>query len=227
MSANGVQESDPEKEPEMEELTDRIRRRMESRYRRLCFVQQELANLDTAAGNLRAAPAESFEDFVFGQIDFSLYRKIEEEEFRLLFDEGLEDFSEGFYVKAFGMGREDVRKTINGAYLKIGPYRACKKAGPLILSIMRTLHASLEFAPLFCREELEDEKQYRGLIAALDGVEIRHHDGMITQLFAPGDGTGALCGTFHPQGKAYTIPLVSTPPAAAPAAQSSSRAPKS
>jgi hypothetical protein len=56
-------------------------------------------------------------------------------------------------------------------------------------------------------EEVAGAEQYRALIAALDGVEIRHGDGMTTRLFVPKDGT-ALCGTFYPQGKAHTINLL-------------------
>jgi len=190
------------------ELTERIRRRVESRYRRLCFVQKELAKLDAAVKQCGAEPpAGQFEDFVFAQIDFSIYKKIDDEEFTLIFDEGLDDYTEVFFTKAFGMGREAVRKIIRMAYIKIGPFWVCKKADPLLLSIMRTLHTSLEFAPLFSREELAGEEQYRALITALDGVEICHGDGMTTRLFVPEAGA-ALCGTFYPQGKAHTISLL-------------------
>jgi hypothetical protein len=197
MNGNGEQEGSAEA------LTTRIGRRLERRYRRLCFVQRELARLDAA--EKPEAPG-SFEDFVFGQIDFSIYKKIDEEEF-CLFDEGLEDYDEGFFVKAFGMNRKDTGGIIGGAYVKVGNFRVCKKADPLLLSIMRSLHTSLEFVPLFLKEELENEEQYRALIAALDGVEVRHSDGMTTRLFVP-KNERALCGTFHPLGKAHTITLL-------------------
>jgi hypothetical protein len=198
------------------ELTERIGRRIESRYRRLCFVQKEFVKLNAAAkqyaekesvGTSPSGSSGGFEDFVFAQIDFSVYKKIDVKEFSLIFEEGLEDYDEAFFIKAFGIDRKAVQKTIETAYIKIGPFRVCKKADPLLLSIMRTLHTSLEFAPILRLEEVASEEQYRALIAALDGVEIRHSDGMMTRLFSPKDGTG-LCGTFYPQGKAHTIKLL-------------------
>jgi hypothetical protein len=209
-----------------DELTALVRRRIESRYRRICCVHRELAKVNAAArrktGNGGgadkggAAFGGSFEDFVFGQIDFSEYQKIGAEEFTLLFDEGLSDFDETFYQKAFKTSRESIRQTILRSYIQAGPFYVCKKASPLILSIMRSLHTSLEFAPLLAPSDLgndagggaERDAQYRSLAAALDGVVIRHDDGMETRLFAPEKGGGALCGTFHPLGKAHTITLI-------------------
>jgi hypothetical protein len=206
-----------------DELTALVRRRVESRYRRICRVHRELAKVDAAArrelgrrGEAGAAFGGSFEDFVFGQIDFSEYQKIGAEEFTLLFDEGLSDFDETFYQKAFNTNRENIRQTIFRSYIKIGAFYVCKKAGPLILSIMRSIHTSLEFAPLFVPSDLENgangaaerDARYRSLAAALDNVVIRHDDGMETRLFAPEEGGAVLRGTFHPFGKAHTITLI-------------------
>ncbi|MDR0403681.1 MAG: hypothetical protein LBH35_08855 [Treponema sp.] len=237
-----------------ETVTALIRRRIESRYRRIRFVYQELAKVDAriraesrpadsgpsvypagpaapanaAAGKSGppgaksgAAYGGSFEDLVFSTIDFSVYRKIDAEEFSLLFDEGLEDFAETFYQKAFKTNRENIRKTIFRFYLKAGPFYVCRKINPLILSIMRSVHTSLEFAPLLAPDDLDEDSagQYGAIIAALDGVAIRHDDGMETRLFirrpetaktaAEMNGKAApLWGTFHPFGKAHTIPLL-------------------
>ncbi|MDR1929074.1 MAG: hypothetical protein LBQ44_00455 [Treponema sp.] len=225
MNGSGARDGAPE--DRAGDLTALIRRRIESRYRRLCFVQQELAKLDAAASETASPGTEtsgtedgapggsgvlpgSFEDFVFARIDFSIYKKIDDGEFRLLFEEGLDDYSGEYLKEAFGMGREEVRDAIAAAYVKIGPFRVCKKAGLTLLSIMRTLHSSLDFAPLFHRGEVSGGEQYRALIAALDGVEIRHGDGMTTRLFVPHQGS-ALCGTFHPLGKAHTLTLIPAP----------------
>jgi hypothetical protein len=232
-----------------EAVTALIRRRIESRYRRIRFVHQELAKVDAKIraegragtsdhppepalarppgpalvhppGPTPAHPPRpdyngSFEDLVFSTIDFSVYRKIDAEEFSLLFDEGLEDFGESFYQKAFKTNRENIRKTIFRFYLKAGPFYVCRKTNPLILSIMRSLHTSLEFAPLLVPDDLAGDDQFRAIIAALDGVVIRHDDGMETRLFVRGpepnakpEGQAALWGTFHPLGKAHTIPLL-------------------
>jgi hypothetical protein len=188
-----------------------VRRRIESRYRRIGFVHSELVKL---AGKQKdgTAPGGSFEDFVFSTIDFSVYQKIPAEEFALLFDEGLSDFDEEFYRKAFGTDRENVRQTIFRSYIRVGPFYVCRKSTPLILSIMRSVHTSLEFAPLFTAADLgegaEAEERRRSLIAALDGVVIRHDDGAETALFVPDAEDAALCGTFYPQGKAHTVILI-------------------
>jgi hypothetical protein len=201
----------------VETLTNTIRRRIESRYRRICFVYGELAKLDVAAKGSGApgtsvkdnadgsAAAGSFEDFVFSRIDFSIYKKIDAEEFRLLFDEGLADYEEEFFRKAFAMNREKVRETIESSYIRAGPFYVCKSAGPLLLSIMRTLHTSLEFAPLLSGNDVADAEQLGLLTAALDGVVIRHDDGMETRLFMKGS---SLYGTFRPVNKAYTVMLI-------------------
>ncbi|MDR1142956.1 MAG: hypothetical protein LBK77_01905 [Spirochaetaceae bacterium] len=199
-----------------EALINTIRRRIESRYRRICFVHRELAKLDAAAKRSGApgasakdkaegnAAAGSFEDFVFSRIDFSIYKKIDAEEFRLLFDEGLSDYEELFFRKAFAMNRKQVRETIRASYIRVGPFYVCKGAGPLLLSIMRTLHTSLEFAPLLTGNDAADAEQLGLLRAALDGVVIRHDDGMETRLFIKDN---SLYGTFRPMNKAYTLML--------------------
>ena len=199
-------------------LTALIRRRVESRYRRVCHVRRELAKLSEHSNEdgENKAYGGSFDDFVFSSIDFSLYNKIEAEEFTLLFDEGLADYDENFYHRAFGTNRDAVRETIFRSYIRAGPFYVCKRANPLILSIMRSVHTSLEFAPLLSPADLneDDRNQYPALVAALSGVVIRHNDGMETRLFAPGPNDGAfmpgaaLCGTFHPEGKAHTMVLI-------------------
>jgi hypothetical protein len=200
------------------ELTALIRRRVESRYRRVCHVRRELAKLseqrneDGETGVYNG----SFDDFVFSSIDFSVYHKIAAEEFNLLFDEGLSDYDEDFYHRAFGTNRDNIRQTIFRSYIHVGPFYVCKRANPLILSIMRSVHISLDFAPLLSPADLNEgeRNQYPALVAALSGVVIRHNDGMETRLFAPGPDEGAfmsgaaLCGTFHPEGKAHTIILI-------------------
>ncbi|MDR0599631.1 MAG: hypothetical protein LBG84_06060 [Treponema sp.] len=221
-----------------EALVALVKRRVESRYRRILFVHQELAKLDAAAAKAKrngpgaeffAAGGQnaprSFEDFVFSQIDFSLYKKIEAAEFLLLFDQGLEDFDEPFFTKAFKMDREKVRALIAGSYLRAGPFYVCKSAGPLLLSIMRTLHSSLEFAPLLSGDDLSSGEQLRAAAGALNGMVIRHGDGRETRLFTPDAadraktttnaeaaetrrGPPLLCGAFYPLGKAYTITLI-------------------
>ncbi|MDR0447425.1 MAG: hypothetical protein LBH07_02025 [Treponema sp.] len=185
----------------MNDLVDLVRRRIESRYRRILFVHQELAKLDSAP---KAIPGESFEDFVFRQIDFSRYNKIDSEEFRMLFDDGLTDFGESFYREKFGMNREEIRKIISGTYKKTGSFFICNKTSPLLLSIIRTVHTSLEFAPILSAEDFADLEQFDNVLGLLNGMAIHHDDGMETVLFQT---QTALWATFYPLGKAYTIAL--------------------
>ena len=224
--------------PDAGTLIETLNRRLESRYRRIKFVYQELARLNSVlksvdtppaavpAGGVPAAAASraiagvpaatapqaiagggSVEDLVFKNIDFSVYKKIEEEEFRLLFDEGLEDYDDDFFENAFKMSRAEVRIIILSSYIKIGPFFVCKKSGPLLLAIMRTLQTSLDFAPVLTVTDTESQSRYSALTSALDGVGIRHGDGTETRLFVPREGA-ALSGTFHPLGKAHTIALL-------------------
>ena len=220
-----------------EALVALIRRRIESRYRRIVFVHRELAKLDAAAkqsfsasesedgkndvteksGESTKTMGRNFEDFVFSHIDFSVYKKIDAEEFRLLFDEGLSDYEESFYQKNFAMNSEEIRGIINGSYIKAGPFYLCKKAGPLLLSIMRTVHTSLDFAPLLGADDISGPEQLREVVGVLDALVIHHDDGMETRLFVPKktmntagtDSLPLLCGIFHPLGKPYTVTLIS------------------
>ena len=211
-----------------ETLTPVIRRRIESRYRRILFVHQELIKLDAAAKDRssditrkkspppaagKSFPVESFEDFVFSRIDFSVYKKIDSSEFTLLFDEGLSDYEEVFYQKTFNKTRGEIHRIINDAYIKTAPFYICKNTTPLLLSIMQTLRSSLEFAPLLTGADVSGG-ELQAVVDALDGMVIRHEDGMETKLFAPEETQvipnhqGKLFGTFYPLGKAYTIPLI-------------------
>jgi hypothetical protein len=106
---------------------------------------------------------------------------------------------------------------------------------PLLMAVMRTLHTSTAFKPIIIGEELRAEiavalrclaahgaapgnfdAVYYDFLEPLDGSAVSHTDGMITSLafeplagavFADGGKGPALMGTFHPQGKAYTIRL--------------------
>ena len=241
-----------------EELVALVRRRIESRYKRILFVHKELERLNAlakleplakqelsakptepvhSAGQAAAGegsppektantekskpkpgalPGRSFEDFVFSRINFSVYKKIDTEEFNLLFCGGLDDYDETFYQKAFSLSRKEIQKLINESYVRAGPFYLCKKSSPLLLSIMRTLHTSLDFASLIGSNEITDADQIKAIAEILDGLVIRHDDGMETKLFMPKaeeknpgiQGEPVLCGTFHPLGKACTITLI-------------------
>jgi len=216
-----------------------VRRRIESRYRRIVFVHEELERINAlakfepsakqrvpsqqegeAAGKSSAIEklsGRSFEDFVFSRINFSVYKKIDVEEFQLLFRDGLHDYDESFYLKIFSIGRAEVWRTINECYVKAGPFYLCKKSSPLLLSIMRTVHTSLEFAPLLGSDDIADKNDLKAVAGVLDGLVVKHDDGMETKLFIPKPedsnnlnipAKAILCGTFNPLGKACTIMLM-------------------
>jgi hypothetical protein len=204
--------------------------RLDRRYRRVCIVQAELGRLDLK----KADPGAELEDFVFGETDFSAYNQIPETVFRALYLDGLNDFRDGFFVKAFGLERAAAAAAIARGYQKIGPVyysrnpypegnlRASRSAAdprrphtgspnPLMLSLMRTLETSLEFAPLFTQEEILREcnglirflrdasilggenffylaQNFRalfgGILRGLHNAAFTHPDGMVTVLTA-------------------------------------------
>jgi hypothetical protein len=218
------------------EVPGLIGERLHRRYLRICAVQDELGKLDFT----KTKPGAALKDLVFDQADFSVYKKISAENFALFSGPGLDDFGPPFFAKAFALDREKVGSLINNAYQRIGAFYYIKQEkllfNPLLMAVMRTLHTSLEFAPVFTGEEIRTEctallhylmgkniveKEilpflpqikliFFRLLEALDGVSLEHPDGMKTELSAvrAADTRITLKGTFHPRGKAYTIPLV-------------------
>ena len=198
-------------------LMNRIKRR----YLRLCRVQEELGRLDFKKAN----PADSPEDYVFSQIDFSRYKEIHERTFNTVFLEGIDDFGKTFFQVNFSLAREELHALLEKNYEKIESMYKLKRENPMILSIMRTLETSLEDLPLFSFEEIEKElnrlseftenhvfmpeikEAYPLLLFCLDGMTITHKDGMSTRLFVSDDG--ALSATFQPGGKPWTRVLIS------------------
>jgi hypothetical protein len=135
-----------------------IWQRLERRYARLCFVQEELTRLNALkAGEKKLAkPSESFEDFVFSKTDFSRYKRIARGDF-VFFTASLDDFDKHFFVNNFKKTKIEVEKLLQKCYKEIGPYYCLLRESPLILSIMRTLETSLDSLPLINEEEIIDE----------------------------------------------------------------------
>jgi len=212
-----------------------LKGRMERRYSRLCRMQEELGRLNLQ----KAAPGVSPEDYIFSQIDFSRYHKIEGADFILIFQEGVTDFNETFFRDNFNLCHDEIRSLIGKSYEKTqGTYRI-RSENPLILSVMRTLDTSLEDSPLFTAGEINSElkslfsflggntvssagessqaafrnkdKLFPLLVLNLDNVIITHRDGMKTRLFISPEG--ALSGTFRPGDKPWTRVLIPAKPA--------------
>ena len=203
--------------------TGLLKRRIERRYLRLCRNQEELGRL-----NLKeASPGSSPEDYIFSQIDFSRYRKMDEKYFELFFPEGLEDFGDYFLKNFFDFNRGEILKTIEESYEKTEGLYKIQKETPLVLSIMRTLETSLENLDLFCAGEINGEvknlwtyvsgrknqklppgaeKLYRSLVLSMDNTLYTHEDGMSTKFFI--SSKGDLSGTFRPGGKPWTLVLI-------------------
>jgi hypothetical protein len=181
--------------------------RLDRRYLRVRAVQDALGGLDFE----RVRPGAALDDFVFEQTDFSWYKKISVEDFGL-FDVGLEDYDDGFYVGSFGMDRERIGAVIHAAYRRIGGFYYLNRErylyDPLLMAVMRTLHTSLAFRPLVTGGELWAEfvgvvecfaannmdvkifapalqdfgAVFCDLLGLLDGSAVIHGDGMITAL---------------------------------------------
>jgi hypothetical protein len=213
------------------ERAGRLGERLHRRYLRVRMVQDELGKLNFK----KAKPGDALDDFVFKQTDFSMYKKIRDEDFSL-FTAGLEDFDDSFYVNSFRMDREKTASVINGAYKRIGAFYYIKQEqnlyNPLLMAMIRTLHTSLAFAPLVTREELRAEfisvvnyltenkvveekaflpatqnftSVYAEFLSLLDGKSVMHNDGMVTTLAV--EQSPVLKGTFHPREKAYSMVL--------------------
>jgi hypothetical protein len=209
-----------------------VRRRLDRRYARICVVYAELGKLDFK----KAKPGTGLEEMVFAQTDFTRYQKISREDFNTFFDEGLDDFTDVFYKKNCMLDRGAVRNAIFHWYQLEGEHYYCAVVNPLLLGIMRTLHTSLDFAPLLTVDETQREcetlirflqsqdvlvpalgedalaglaKNFSALFAAL----VRSLD-KVTVIHPDGMATAlslngeTLNGTFHPANKAHTIRLI-------------------
>jgi hypothetical protein len=229
----------PGVEPDTAASWGPVRRGLNRRYLRIRFVQGELERIDFK----QAKPGVKFKDFVFERIDFSIYKKLSPEEYSLYSPEGLEDFESAFFMRNFRLSREQALALIHGAYTRIGGFYYIRQKGmlsnPWLMSILRTLQTSLEFAPLFTKEAIR--KEYRAalcsirrsgegedsaflpeeeagrlfvsLLRALHGASMLHSDGMKTDLAALWKENALfLKGAFHPQGKTYTSTLVTHQP---------------
>jgi hypothetical protein len=134
-----------------------LRKRLDRRYARVCVVHSELNKLNFK----NARPGTGFDDFIFQQTDFDVYKQISAENFAVFFLEGLDDYDESFYKKNFMMDKEKLKALIGRSYAPAGDSYVCKtlngKINPLLLGIVRTLHTSLEFLPLIGKEELHGE----------------------------------------------------------------------
>jgi hypothetical protein len=185
-------------------MTGLFRRRLDRRYARLCFIQEELGTLDFK----KAEGKSSFEDFVFSQTDFSRYREIPNAGFVFFTAEGLGDFEDSFFPKYFGIPRAGTLALIEGSYRKEGAVYRLVRENPLILSVMRTLQTSLELGPLIRPEEVPEVPRglFRDLVYKLDNRIITHEDGATTKLFI--SPSGDLSGTFRPGNKPWTLVLI-------------------
>jgi hypothetical protein len=181
-----------------------FRRRLDRRYARLCFIQKELGGLDFN----KPGTAASFEDFVLGQTNFSRYKEIPLRDFEFFTAEGLGDFEDSFFLKYFSITRDETLSLIQRSYRQEPSLYRLIEENPLILSVMRTIQASLELGPLIRPEEVLglSAALFRSLMYKLDNTIITHADGMTTKLFL--SPAGDLFGTFRPGNKPWTLVLI-------------------
>jgi hypothetical protein len=179
-------------------------RRLNRRYERLCFIQEELGALDFKKAN----GGTSFEDFVLNQTDFSRYGEIPGPGFVFFTGEGLGDFEESFFPGHFGISRHETLSLIERSYRKESAVYRLVQENPLILSVMHTLRTSLELGPLIRPEEVPGLSPglFRTLVYKLDNTLVTHEDGVTTKLFI--SPSGDLSGTFRPGNKPWTLVLI-------------------
>ena len=202
-------------------------KKMESRYRRISFVQQTLGKIDFS----KAKPESRFEDFIFEQSDFSIYEKIDAETFACLYIHGLDDLPDSFYRKTFSRKKNEIKKIISARYKLIDGFYV-SDGNPLVIPIMRSIHTSLDFVPFPDPSQVRDEFEelfeflkknaglsdvffqrlaqeaddlFCSLLSLFDKTEVLHQDGMVSRFFtAEEKGNTALFAVFNPGGKAFT-----------------------
>lgn len=217
-----------------------VARKMESRYRRVAFVQQSLEQADwkvmehmsrVSSRVSKAKPEMCFEDFMFAQTDFSIYDKIDAEDFTLLYIDGLDDLPDDFYTKMFSKEKNEIRKIISARYKPVDGFYI-SDGNPLLIPIMRSIHTSLDFASfpnqnqfIYEMETLfdflnknaylpeiffqylvqEEDDLFCNLLILLDGINVLHDNMIISRFFvAEEKSKTALFAVFNPSGKAYT-----------------------
>jgi hypothetical protein len=204
-----------------------VTRKMESRYRRIAFVQHSLENIDFS----KAKPENRFEDFIFAQSDFSIYEKIDAESFQLLYIDGLEDLSDDFYTKVLSREKFEIQKIISARYKLIDGFFV-SDGNPFLIPIMRSVHTSIDFAsfpdPNQFRNEFEtlldflqknaglpdiffqhfaqeEDDLFCDLLVLFDKTEVSHNNETKSRFFiAEEKGKTALFIVFNPGGKAFT-----------------------
>jgi hypothetical protein len=202
-----------------------LARRLERRYLRIRFVQQELGKLDYH----KALVGERFTDFVFKQMNFAIYRHMGIEDFEEFFLAGLQDFPPAFYSRSFHMDMPAIRSLLHQSYVREAAAYHLERESPLVLSVLRSLHSSLEFLPLLTRQEIQGELSlllpggdsplrsadlsratdllFPPMAAILNRRAFTHRDGAKTELhLRPQENV--LVGVFHPDNKAFTLPLI-------------------
>lgn len=204
-----------------------VAQKMESRYRRIAFVQKTLKKIDFS----KAKQGSNFEDFIFEQSDFSMYEKIDAETFSLLYIDGLDDLPDDFYTKTFSRDKSEIRKIISVRYKLIDGFYV-SDGNPLLIPIMRSIHTSLDFVPFPHREHVqndfktlfaflqknaglpeiffqylsqEDHHLFNALLRLFDNRELKHSDGMTSRFSVTEEnGNPVLYAVFYPEGKAFT-----------------------
>jgi hypothetical protein len=204
-----------------------VARNIDSRYRRIAFVQKTLEKINVS----KAKTDKRFEDIVFDQSDFSIYQKIDAETFSLLYLDGLDDLSDDFYTKTFSRDKSEIRKIISARYKLVNGFYL-SDGNPLLIPIMQSIHSSLDFV-LFPNQDSyyaeletlfdylhqqaglpeiffqylaqEEDDLFLMLLQLFDKTEVPHDDGTMSRFFlAEEKGMASLFAVFNPEGKPFT-----------------------
>jgi hypothetical protein len=204
-----------------------VTKNIDRRYRRIAFVQQSLEKINFS----KAKPDSKFEDFIFAQSDFSIYEKIDAETFQCFYIDGLDDLSDDFFTRILSRNKSEIQNIISARFKLVDGFYV-SDGNPFLISILRSIHTSLDFAPFpnqnQCYSELEklleflqknvnlpdrffqylaqeEDDLFCALLGLFDKTEIMHRDGMKSRfVFGEENGNAALFIVYHPHGKAYT-----------------------
>ena len=140
-----------------------FQKKIYSRWLRIKFINEEFSKLDLSKANKDM----SFDEFIWKNRNPNEFDQIPKSVFKSVFQDGLSDFSELFFLRAFGKSRDEIRRIISNCYRKKDGFyilrSGCRSRSDYFMRIIQT---TVIFSPIFSQEELCN--QLKGLIRDLE-----------------------------------------------------------